>query len=294
MVDSDGLGGSAVLTDCVPSKTLIATAELMTDVVGRGRARGQPHRPPRATRRPSASTSTSRRSTPGSCSSPATSPTTSPRRLEKEGVAGRARPRPARRPRHRGRDRADGARAGSSADAVLLATGAAPRTLPDRPAGRRADPHLGAGLRPDRAAEPPDRGRLRRDRRGVRQRLPRPRRRGHPGLQPRPGAPRRGRRRRRRPRGGPAPAAGMQVLAALADGVRDARPATPSRSPSPTATPSRAPTASWRLGSVPQHRRPRPRDAPASPPTRPASSPSTGCPGRRPAASTPPATAPAS
>ncbi len=34
VVDTDGLGGSAVLTDCVPSKTLIATAELMTDVEG--------------------------------------------------------------------------------------------------------------------------------------------------------------------------------------------------------------------------------------------------------------------
>ena len=32
VVDSDGLGGSAVLTDCVPSKTLIATAEVMTDL----------------------------------------------------------------------------------------------------------------------------------------------------------------------------------------------------------------------------------------------------------------------
>lgn len=32
LVDSDGVGGSAVLTDCVPSKTLIATAEVMTDV----------------------------------------------------------------------------------------------------------------------------------------------------------------------------------------------------------------------------------------------------------------------
>jgi NAD(P)H dehydrogenase (quinone) len=32
LVDSDGIGGSAVLTDCVPSKTLIATAEVMTDV----------------------------------------------------------------------------------------------------------------------------------------------------------------------------------------------------------------------------------------------------------------------
>jgi NAD(P)H dehydrogenase (quinone) len=32
VVDRDGVGGSAVLTDCVPSKTLIATADLMSDV----------------------------------------------------------------------------------------------------------------------------------------------------------------------------------------------------------------------------------------------------------------------
>jgi len=32
VVDTDGIGGSAVLTDCVPSKTLIATAELMAEV----------------------------------------------------------------------------------------------------------------------------------------------------------------------------------------------------------------------------------------------------------------------
>ena len=32
LIDSDGLGGSAVMTDCVPSKTLIATAEVMTEV----------------------------------------------------------------------------------------------------------------------------------------------------------------------------------------------------------------------------------------------------------------------
>lgn len=36
IVDRDGIGGSAVLTDCVPSKTLIATAELMTAVQGSG------------------------------------------------------------------------------------------------------------------------------------------------------------------------------------------------------------------------------------------------------------------
>ncbi len=36
VVDRDGLGGSAVLTDCVPSKTLIATSDLMTEVLGAG------------------------------------------------------------------------------------------------------------------------------------------------------------------------------------------------------------------------------------------------------------------
>ena len=51
VVDSDGIGGSAVLTDCVPSKTLIATAEVMTGfevapelgiTLGRGRRRRTP------------------------------------------------------------------------------------------------------------------------------------------------------------------------------------------------------------------------------------------------------------
>src|SRR3954451_20205809 len=32
VVDTDGVGGAAVLPDCVPSKTLIATAELMADM----------------------------------------------------------------------------------------------------------------------------------------------------------------------------------------------------------------------------------------------------------------------
>jgi len=32
LVDSDGLGGSAVLTDCVPSKTLITVADVMDEV----------------------------------------------------------------------------------------------------------------------------------------------------------------------------------------------------------------------------------------------------------------------
>src|SRR3954447_10710485 len=34
VVERDGIGGSAVLTDCVPSKTLIATSDLMTEVAG--------------------------------------------------------------------------------------------------------------------------------------------------------------------------------------------------------------------------------------------------------------------
>ncbi|WP_139978134.1 NAD(P)H-quinone dehydrogenase [Nocardioides litoris] len=34
IVDSHGIGGSAVLTDCVPSKTLIATAEVMAELGG--------------------------------------------------------------------------------------------------------------------------------------------------------------------------------------------------------------------------------------------------------------------
>ncbi|MFI5426246.1 NAD(P)H-quinone dehydrogenase [Aeromicrobium sp. UC242_57] len=34
LVERDGIGGSTVLTDCVPSKTLIATSDLLTDVSG--------------------------------------------------------------------------------------------------------------------------------------------------------------------------------------------------------------------------------------------------------------------
>jgi dihydrolipoamide dehydrogenase len=36
LVERDGIGGSCVLTDCVPSKTLIATAEVMTTLAGAG------------------------------------------------------------------------------------------------------------------------------------------------------------------------------------------------------------------------------------------------------------------
>ncbi len=36
LIDTEGIGGSAVLTDCVPSKTLIATAEVMADTQDSG------------------------------------------------------------------------------------------------------------------------------------------------------------------------------------------------------------------------------------------------------------------
>ena len=42
LVDSDGIGGSAVLTDCVPSKALLAVAESATQVRGEPRRWGSP------------------------------------------------------------------------------------------------------------------------------------------------------------------------------------------------------------------------------------------------------------
>jgi dihydrolipoamide dehydrogenase len=36
LIERDGIGGACVLTDCVPSKTLIATAEVMTTLAGAG------------------------------------------------------------------------------------------------------------------------------------------------------------------------------------------------------------------------------------------------------------------
>ena len=125
VVDSDGLGGSAVLTDCVPSKTLIATAELMTDVAGANELGvmigedGVRVDLARVNRRVKALASAQSEDIA--------------QRLEKEGV----------RVVH-ARGRLDGpARvvAGDEtleADAVLVATGAAPRTLPTaQPDGER-------------------------------------------------------------------------------------------------------------------------------------------------------------
>ena len=145
VVDTDGIGGSAVLTDCVPSKTLIATAELMTEVVGRRPSSASTSPTTRATPRPR-SGSTSPRSTPASSSWPPTSPPTSRARLDRDGVRvvrgrrpPRARPSSSRcsaaRGALRGRRHPDRHRCRAAHAA-------------ERAARRRAHPHLGAGLRP--------------------------------------------------------------------------------------------------------------------------------------------------
>ncbi|HLU41459.1 MAG TPA: NAD(P)H-quinone dehydrogenase [Microthrixaceae bacterium] len=129
VVDSGGIGGSAVITDCVPSKTLIATAELMTEVegaselgvkfgsVGAGSAERWVQvdlaevnqRVKRLAMAQSADIS---------------------RRLERDGVRvieGRGRLDGPERVVAEGRD---GTAETLDADAVLIATGASPRTLP--------------------------------------------------------------------------------------------------------------------------------------------------------------------
>ncbi|MGA8247888.1 MAG: NAD(P)H-quinone dehydrogenase [Nocardioides sp.] len=125
LVDSDGVGGSAVLTDCVPSKTLIATAEVMTDVEGAPELGVEFSGDPHTTVRVDLARVNARVKALASDQSDDIA-----RRLEKEGVTvvqGRG--------RLDGPDTVvvtgpDGGEAGLAADAVLLATGAAPRILP--------------------------------------------------------------------------------------------------------------------------------------------------------------------
>jgi pyruvate/2-oxoglutarate dehydrogenase complex dihydrolipoamide dehydrogenase (E3) component len=136
IVDSDGLGGSAVLTDCVPSKTLIATAELMTEMAGAAelgvdfRDRVGDEATALAVDLGKVNARVKRLATEQSSDIT--------RRVERDGV---------RVIRGRGRldgkgavavTTADGTEERVEADAVLLATGAAPRTLPSaQPDGER-------------------------------------------------------------------------------------------------------------------------------------------------------------
>ena len=135
VVDRDGLGGSAVLTDCVPSKTLIATSDLMTEVAGSAElgVRLTDHEGDAATTVTVDLAMVNRRVKQLAADQSADIG----RRLEKEGVevvSGRG--------ELAGSDRVM-VTTGSKeqilrADLVLVATGAAPRTLPTaQPDGER-------------------------------------------------------------------------------------------------------------------------------------------------------------
>ena len=250
VVDRDGLGGSCVLTDCVPSKTLIATAEVMTLAADSGElgvrigggaaaARSGRRRPRRRQRA---------REAPGARRSPPTSrPGSSARACAScagsaASTAARAcspRPPTARRP------------SSSTADAVLVATGARPRVVAGRRARRRAHPHLGAGLRPRRAARAARRGRA-----PASPAPSSPRRTTPSGSDvvlvslARPRAARRGPRRRAGARGRvPAPRHDRARPLARRGGRR--APPTASSSPWPTARRSRASHCLMAVGSIP-------------------------------------------
>ncbi len=131
VVDSDGIGGSAVLTDCVPSKTLIATAEVMTEVAEAAELGVNFHDS-------EGDTATSIRVDLARVNArvkqlAADQSGDIARRLAKEGVRV-----------VQGRGRLDGPHrvvvddTTYDADAILIATGAAPRTLPTaQPDGER-------------------------------------------------------------------------------------------------------------------------------------------------------------
>src|SRR3954454_14689826 len=136
IVDTDGVGGSAVLTDCVPSKTLIATAEVMSELSGAAELGVE-------FRDAGGDAATSIRVDLARVNARVKALATSQsedieRRLTREGVTlvhGRG--------RLAGQakvvvDAADGSEQTLAADAILLATGAAPRTLPTaQPDGER-------------------------------------------------------------------------------------------------------------------------------------------------------------
>ena len=136
IVDSDGVGGSAVLTDCVPSKTLIATAEVMSELADAAEL-GVIFQDAAGDAATSIQVDLARVNTRVRALAASQSEDIE-RRLTRDGVTvlrGRG--------RLAGPDRvvarlADGSEKELRADAVLIATGAAPRTLPTaQPDGQR-------------------------------------------------------------------------------------------------------------------------------------------------------------
>ena len=139
VVDADGLGGSAVLTDVVPSKTLIATAEVMTLVdqsIELG-VRFPEANPGRSSPAPPVAVDLGVVNRRVKALARAQSEDIH-RRLEAEGVrvvAGRGR---LDGPHRVVTDLTDGGLAAFDADTVLVAVGAHPRELPDAlPDGER-------------------------------------------------------------------------------------------------------------------------------------------------------------
>jgi pyruvate/2-oxoglutarate dehydrogenase complex dihydrolipoamide dehydrogenase (E3) component len=128
VVDTDGLGGSAVLTDCVPSKTLIATAEVMTDFGAAGELGILVDRPGVDLRRVNQRVKSLALAQSADIES----------RLARDGVRvvhGRGQ---LDGPSRVVASTSDGAEEAIEADAILIATGASPRTLPSAvPDGER-------------------------------------------------------------------------------------------------------------------------------------------------------------
>lgn len=136
IVDSDGVGGSAVLTDCVPSKTLIATAEVMSELSGAAElgVNFLDNEGDAAT-----AIRVDLAKVNGRVKQLATDQSADiGRRLTRDGVTvveGRGR---LDGPNRVIATLADGSERTLAADAILLATGAAPRTLPTaQPDGER-------------------------------------------------------------------------------------------------------------------------------------------------------------
>lgn len=136
VVDSDGLGGSAVITDCVPSKTLIATSELMDELSG-ARELGLVFEDHEGDPAAHVAVDLARINERVKALAAEQSADIA-RRLDREDirvVVGRGR---LEGPETVVVDLADGGEERIEADTVLVATGAAPRTLPTaQPDGER-------------------------------------------------------------------------------------------------------------------------------------------------------------
>ena len=136
IVDTDGLGGSAVLADCVPSKTLIATAEVMTEVAEAGEL-GITMRDKEGDAASGIAVDLARVNTRVKALAADQSRDIA-RRIDRDGVQvvqGRGR---LDGPGRVVATAPDGSETTLEADAVLVATGAAPRTLPSaQPDGER-------------------------------------------------------------------------------------------------------------------------------------------------------------